>query len=235
MSTCPDSDLFSAYVDGEVPSPWKEKLEAHASSCPECAKRTERYKTQQNLIRQNQPTLTETRLVESFSRLCAKRNVLVVAMAHTHQQQPLYLAWTQKAVRIPVSALAAVLLLAVFFPSYFLLTKKEPVHANQQSLTILPGESTMNTNISQKMKALSTSTPVYSPDLLTYTSTKSLLAANRNQLFTIISFASKFSSAKDLFSDGDIIIIKLPGLTHFDNTGEELFSTDNNLQQAVGF
>lgn len=235
MSTCPDSDLFSAYVDGEVPSPWKEKLEAHATSCPECAKRTEHYKIQQNLIRQNQPALNETRLEESFSRLCAKRNVLVAAMAHTPQKQPLYIAWAQKAVRIPISALAAVLLLAVFFPSYFLLRTKEQLHTTQQSLTILPGESMMNTNISQKMKALSTSTPVYSPDLQTYTSTKSLLAANRNQLFTIISFASKFSSAKDLFSDGDIIIIKLPGLTHFDNSGEQLFSTNNNLQQAVGF
>ena len=33
MSTCPDKDLYSAYVDGELQSPWKEKIEAHLVSC----------------------------------------------------------------------------------------------------------------------------------------------------------------------------------------------------------
>ena len=34
---CPDRDLVSAYVDGEVPSPWRERLEEHLASCPNCA------------------------------------------------------------------------------------------------------------------------------------------------------------------------------------------------------
>jgi len=34
---CPDRDLVSAYVDGEVPSPWRERLEEHLRSCPDCA------------------------------------------------------------------------------------------------------------------------------------------------------------------------------------------------------
>lgn len=34
---CPDRDLVSAYVDGEVPSPWRERLEEHFASCPDCA------------------------------------------------------------------------------------------------------------------------------------------------------------------------------------------------------
>jgi anti-sigma factor RsiW len=34
---CPDRDLISAHVDGEVPSPWRERLEEHLESCPSCA------------------------------------------------------------------------------------------------------------------------------------------------------------------------------------------------------
>jgi len=40
---CPDRDLISAYVDGEVPSPWSERLEEHLASCPECAALAKSY------------------------------------------------------------------------------------------------------------------------------------------------------------------------------------------------
>ena len=33
---CPDRQLVSMYCDGELPSPWKEKLETHLESCEEC-------------------------------------------------------------------------------------------------------------------------------------------------------------------------------------------------------
>jgi anti-sigma factor RsiW len=34
---CPDRDLLSAHLDGEVPSPWRERLEEHIASCADCA------------------------------------------------------------------------------------------------------------------------------------------------------------------------------------------------------
>jgi hypothetical protein len=33
---CPDKQLLSVYHDGELPSPWKEKMDAHLASCPDC-------------------------------------------------------------------------------------------------------------------------------------------------------------------------------------------------------
>jgi len=33
---CPKRQIISLYHDGELPSPWKEKMEAHLESCPEC-------------------------------------------------------------------------------------------------------------------------------------------------------------------------------------------------------
>ncbi len=34
---CPDPSILSAYSDGEVPSPWAERLAAHVAGCPDCA------------------------------------------------------------------------------------------------------------------------------------------------------------------------------------------------------
>lgn len=34
---CPDRSLWSAFADGEVPSPWKERMERHAAGCSRCA------------------------------------------------------------------------------------------------------------------------------------------------------------------------------------------------------
>jgi anti-sigma factor RsiW len=33
---CPDRELLSAWLDGEVPSPWRETLERHVRSCAAC-------------------------------------------------------------------------------------------------------------------------------------------------------------------------------------------------------
>jgi hypothetical protein len=34
---CPSKHILSIYFDGELPGPFKEKLEAHLASCPSCA------------------------------------------------------------------------------------------------------------------------------------------------------------------------------------------------------
>ena len=41
---CPDRQLLSVYFDGELPSPWKEKLESHVAGCSDCGRRLEEYR-----------------------------------------------------------------------------------------------------------------------------------------------------------------------------------------------
>jgi hypothetical protein len=41
---CPDRQILSVYADGELPSPWKEKLEAHVASCPACREALESWR-----------------------------------------------------------------------------------------------------------------------------------------------------------------------------------------------
>jgi hypothetical protein len=40
---CPDREILSVYLDGELPSPWKEKLESHLEGCARCRERLETY------------------------------------------------------------------------------------------------------------------------------------------------------------------------------------------------
>ena len=34
---CPDRELLSVWVDGEIPSPWRETIDRHVGACPGCA------------------------------------------------------------------------------------------------------------------------------------------------------------------------------------------------------
>lgn len=40
---CPDKQFLSVYFDGELPSPWKERMEQHLETCSECRKNLEFY------------------------------------------------------------------------------------------------------------------------------------------------------------------------------------------------
>ncbi len=50
MSMCPDSKLLSAFYDGEVHSPWKEKIEVHLNECSECRSVLEGFSAQSELL-----------------------------------------------------------------------------------------------------------------------------------------------------------------------------------------
>jgi hypothetical protein len=41
---CPDRQILSVYLDGELPSPWKEKFENHLERCARCRERLESYR-----------------------------------------------------------------------------------------------------------------------------------------------------------------------------------------------
>ena len=36
VKMCPERQMISLYLDGELSSPWKEKMEAHLEACPAC-------------------------------------------------------------------------------------------------------------------------------------------------------------------------------------------------------
>ncbi|MDR2193919.1 MAG: zf-HC2 domain-containing protein [Treponema sp.] len=48
---CPERQLLSVYLDGELPSPWKERMEAHLVSCSECAALLRRFKECRDMLK----------------------------------------------------------------------------------------------------------------------------------------------------------------------------------------
>jgi anti-sigma factor RsiW len=58
---CPDRQILSVYLDGELPSPWKEEMEAHLTRCPECRAKLERYRRLSAFIADNRRDLSAER------------------------------------------------------------------------------------------------------------------------------------------------------------------------------
>lgn len=137
MSTCPDKDLYSAYVDGELLSPWKEKIEAHLQSCEKCKLIVNFYrKMSLSLSKASAPELD---LSGSFLKLYAKRQATIQRMEHNQKRAT---SWMYKSVKIPIPALAAAaILLFVCTPMVMLSTRKTLAPSGNEALgfkTIIP-------------------------------------------------------------------------------------------------
>jgi hypothetical protein len=50
---CPDPQLLSIYLDGELPSPWKEKMQDHFAQCPKCKEKLENFRRLQELFKED--------------------------------------------------------------------------------------------------------------------------------------------------------------------------------------
>jgi len=59
---CPDPQILSIYVDGELPSPWKEKMESHLKKCPDCMAKYKNFKHLHELFKKD--TTVQRRYVE---------------------------------------------------------------------------------------------------------------------------------------------------------------------------
>ncbi len=50
---CPEPQILSIYMDGELPSPWKEKMESHLTECSVCREKFENFKRLQELFKKD--------------------------------------------------------------------------------------------------------------------------------------------------------------------------------------
>jgi hypothetical protein len=48
---CPSQEILSIYFDGELPSPWKEKIVSHTAVCPKCQAALGRFERGRALLR----------------------------------------------------------------------------------------------------------------------------------------------------------------------------------------
>ena len=74
MFTCPNKDLHSVYLDGELPAEYKAKYEEHIKGCPSCQAALKKLKAARDLLQADSKTITmsERDMESSFSRLQAR-------------------------------------------------------------------------------------------------------------------------------------------------------------------
>lgn len=77
MSTCPNNDIHSIYLDNELPANFLAEYEEHLKSCPACQAELRKLKNARNLFQNdNDPVISHTssqkELDESFARLQAR-------------------------------------------------------------------------------------------------------------------------------------------------------------------
>jgi len=109
---CPDRQMLSVYLDGELPSPWKEKLESHVLDCPLCAGRIKAYKS----ISQGNATGEETTVNEAGERVWQRLNV-----SRSGKMFPRRRTIWRRSVSLPIPA-AALLIAGLAFAFLFLRT-----------------------------------------------------------------------------------------------------------------
>ena len=219
MSTCPDSDLFSAYVDGEVPSPWKEKLEEHIASCRECTERTNRYVRLHQLVATScsEPALD---LDASFMRLSMRRSERLTVKQGGH------FSWMNGSIRLPVPAMAALFLFALLIPAYF------SFRAGMQSSRQVPVFASSNTDLTplamsrDDLRRLPVSdAALISNDFPVRSQSDNFLNSGK-KLFTVVNYSSQFFPDSNMFNDAEIVIIRLPNLTLFTGDDQLRFASD---------
>jgi hypothetical protein len=105
---CPDRQILSVYLDGELPSPWKEEMDAHLRRCPECRAKLEQYRRLSAFIADDRRDLSAER-----ERVWLKLGTAVGGRSHGNSGRGRF--WRQSvAVPLPALIAAAALLVATF-------------------------------------------------------------------------------------------------------------------------
>ena len=95
---CPNSELLSAFFDGEVESPWSERIREHLEACHGCKQTVARLQAlRQTLLADEEPSV-EGPLERTRQRLQSRRSA-----GWRHHRRPL---WRTR-ISVPVPAVAA--------------------------------------------------------------------------------------------------------------------------------
>ncbi|MDR0688747.1 MAG: zf-HC2 domain-containing protein [Spirochaetaceae bacterium] len=106
---CPNRQILSVYYDEELPSPWKEKVEAHLAVCPECRNLLERYRSFSFSAPGGEESAIDSRMEAAKNRIWQNLSPLVEKEIRV---RPWDKFW-QRSVSIPLPLAAAMTALVV--------------------------------------------------------------------------------------------------------------------------
>jgi hypothetical protein len=120
---CPDPQILSIYMDGELPSPWKEKMEAHLAECSVCKGNYDNFKKlQEHFKKDNHQWRTIVELAErdpqeplpTEQELMEKAKEKVWRNLESRQRLRKFSIWKRRlSIPIPAVAAAAAVIIAV--------------------------------------------------------------------------------------------------------------------------
>jgi len=141
MSTCPNKELWCAYADDEIDSPWKEQLERHLQECCMCRKIYDRYTLVGRCMQREAVCGCPIDYSQSFTKLLAKKEAMLAGKREA-QKNTLFghtKSWFYASVRVPVPVAVAAVLLFVLMPVVlFLRMEKAMVSASNSFIPVLP-------------------------------------------------------------------------------------------------
>lgn len=111
---CPDSKLLSAFYDGEVSSPWKERIEEHLAACESCREIIKSYEEQSSIL-QSAPEPSYSSTFSDLEHMIRQRNTVEVSSTHHFANR-----WSA----IPMAAAAAAIL--AFFMGFLMAGNSSP-------------------------------------------------------------------------------------------------------------
>ena len=105
MSTCPEKELISVYIDGEMPEKFVKDYEQHLFNCSDCRREYEKMLGISKILRREQEAfnLPDAYLDESFKRLQTKMNYAKNVGPESRKPVSFHSRWV-----VPFAAAAAV-------------------------------------------------------------------------------------------------------------------------------
>jgi len=103
---CPDPQLLSIYVDGELPSPWNEKMDSHLKDCPACREKADNFKQLRELFNKD----TSAKKINEAEIQASKEKIWRNIEAK-RRFTPYSGVWRRKiSISIPAAAAAAIII-----------------------------------------------------------------------------------------------------------------------------
>lgn len=199
MSTCPHKDLLSAYIDDELPSPWKETVAQHMQQCSTCK---QIYNTYSAVHRVMQETSADRAFDAAafYAKVLVTRNSVLQKKANKQRERRIVTAvhrFFSSSVRIPVPIAAAAVLLFVFAPLMVFFQAERDGYAAASDHT--PFTPILPISIEQQRLAGEVDYGITHTDGVQGTAMPLRPVTANTKLFTVGSFARLYSPNEHLF------------------------------------
>ena len=107
---CPDKEILSAHLDGELPPVWEKKLKQHLLECPACAKKFASLERLSGMVRGTQFEISQKEILSGKEKIYAELLERKNYLTQSGQNSPLW----KRQVSLPFPLLAAAALVCLF-------------------------------------------------------------------------------------------------------------------------